>query len=82
MPSDLWDALGLVRTEELLQAGRYNGLDGQHFSSVDYGFSKSLKEALDQWGHARVLEDAVRVVRTVRPLVVSSAFVGGPTDGC
>lgn len=82
MSSDLWDALGLVRTEELLQAGRYYGLDGQYFSSVvDYGFSKSLKEALDQWGHARVLEDAVRVVRTVRPLVVSSVFVGGPTDG-
>ena len=82
MSSDLWDALGLVRTEELLQAGRYYGLDGQYFSSVvDYGFSKSLKEALDQWGHARVLEDAVRVVRMVRPLVVSSVFVGGPTDG-
>ena len=82
MSSDLWDALGLVRTEELLQAGRYYGLDGQYFSSVvDYGFSKSLKEALAQWGHARVLEDAVRVVRTVRPLVVSSVFVGGPTDG-
>ena len=82
MSSDLWDGLGLVRTEELLQAGRYYGLDEQYFSSVvDYGFSKSLKEALDQWGHARVLEDAVRVVRTVRPLVVSSVFVGGPTDG-
>jgi len=82
MSSDLWDGLGLVRTEELLQAGRYYGLDGQYFSSVvDYGFSKSLEEALDQWGHARVLEDAVRVVRTVRPLVVSSVFVGGPTDG-
>ena len=82
MSSDLWDALGLVRTEELVQAGRYYGLDGQYFSAAaDYGFSKSLKEALDQWGHDRVLEEAVRVVRTVRPLVVSSVFVGGPTDG-
>lgn len=82
MSSDLWEALGLVRTEELLQAGRYYGLDGQYFSTVaDYGFSKSLKEALDQWGHERVLSDAVRVVRTVRPLIVCSVFVGGPTDG-
>ena len=82
MSPHLWDALGLVRTEELLQAGRYYGLDGQYFSTVvDYGFSKSLKEALDQWGHERVLADAVRVVRTVRPLVVNSVFVGGPTDG-
>ena len=82
MSSDLWDALGLVRSEELLQAGRYYGLDGQYFTSMaDYGFSKSLKEALDQWGHDRVLENAVRIVRIVRPLVVCSVFVGGPTDG-
>jgi LmbE family N-acetylglucosaminyl deacetylase len=82
MSSDYWDALGLVRTEELLQAGRYYGLDGQYFSSMaDYGFSKTLKEAIDQWGHDRVLAEAVRVVRMVRPLIVCSVFVGGPTDG-
>ncbi|WP_263419138.1 PIG-L family deacetylase [Terriglobus albidus] len=82
MSSDYWDALGLVRTEELLQAGRYYGLDAQYFTSMtDYGFSKSLDEALEQWGHDKVLEQAVRVVRTVRPLVVCSVFVGGPTDG-
>ena len=79
MSSDYWDALGLVRTEELLQAGRYYGLDGQYFTSMaDYGFSKTLKEALGQWGHDRVLAEAVRVVRTVRPLIVCSVFVGGP----
>jgi len=42
MSSDLWDALGLVRTEELLQAGRYYGIDRQYFTTVaDYGFSKT-----------------------------------------
>ena len=82
MSADLWDALGLVRTEELLQAGRYYGLDGQYFTTVaDYGFSKSLDEALGKWGRDRVLEQAVRVVRETRPLVVCSVFVGGPTDG-
>jgi len=82
MSSDYWDALGLVRTEELLQAGRYYGLDAQYFTTMaDYGFSKSLEEALGQWGHDRVLEQVVRVVRTVRPLVICSVFVGGPTDG-
>jgi hypothetical protein len=65
-----------------LQAGRYYGLEGQYFTTLaDYGFSKELKEALGQWGHDRVLEQAVRVVRTVRPLIVCSVFVGGPTDG-
>jgi LmbE family N-acetylglucosaminyl deacetylase len=82
MSGDYWDALGLVRTEELLQAGRYYGVDRQYFSTAaDYGFSKSLKEAVDQWGHDRELGEAVRVVRISRPLVVCSVFVGGPTDG-
>jgi LmbE family N-acetylglucosaminyl deacetylase len=82
MSGDLWDALGLVRSEELLQAGRYYGLDGQYFTTLaDYGFSKSLEEALKMWGHDRVLEQAVRVVRETRPLIVCSVFVGGPTDG-
>jgi LmbE family N-acetylglucosaminyl deacetylase len=82
MSADYWDALGLVRTEELLQAGRYYGLDKQYFATtVDYGFSKSLDEALAQWGHDRVLEQVVRVVRTVRPIIIASSFVGGPTDG-
>ena len=40
-----------VRTEELLQADRYYGLDAQYFTTLaDYGFSKSLDEAISQWG--------------------------------
>ncbi|MGH9397108.1 MAG: PIG-L family deacetylase [Terriglobia bacterium] len=81
MSNDYFDALGLVRTEELLQAGRYYGVQ-QYFSTVcDYGFSKTKKEALDEWTRDRVLESAVRVVRLTRPLVVTSVFVGGITDG-
>lgn len=81
MSSDYWDALGLVRTEELLQADRYYGVH-QYFSSVvDYGFSKTKEEALTKWGHDRVLYDVVRAVRQFRPLVITSVFVGGPSDG-
>ncbi len=81
MSDDFEDALGLVRTQELLSADRYSGVQ-QFFSSVvDFGFSKTREESLTLWGHDRVLADAVRVVRTTRPLVVTSVFVGGPTDG-
>src|SRR6516225_6243093 len=81
MSSDYWDALGLVRTEELLAAGRYYGVQQYFTRVIDYGFSKTKEEALEKWGHDRVLSDAVRVVRMTRPLVVTSVFVGGPTDG-
>jgi LmbE family N-acetylglucosaminyl deacetylase len=81
MSSDYFDALGLVRTEELLAADRYYGVQ-QYFSRMcDYGFSKTKEEALEKWGHDQTLSDAVRVVRITRPLVIASVFVGGRTDG-
>ncbi|MGH9559801.1 MAG: PIG-L family deacetylase, partial [Bryobacteraceae bacterium] len=81
MSGDLDDALGLVRTEELLIADRYCGVDQYFTRVIDYGFSKTREEALEKWNHERVLSDAVRVIRMARPLVVMSVFVGGPTDG-
>ena len=81
MSDDLWDQLALVRTEELLAAGRRYGVD-QYFTRVaDFGFSKTLEEALQVWGHDRVLYDVVRAVRMQRPLVLTAVFVGGITDG-
>jgi LmbE family N-acetylglucosaminyl deacetylase len=81
MSSDYFDALGLVRTEELLAADRYYGVDQYWTRVIDYGFSKTKEECLEKWGHDRVLYDVVRVVRMTRPLVITSVFVGGPTDG-
>ena len=81
MSDDFWDALGLVRTEELLAAGRYYDVQQFWTTVADFGFSKTREEALDLWGHDRLLADAVRVVRMTRPLVIASVFVGGPTDG-
>ena len=81
MSQDYFDAIGLVRTEELLMAGRYYGVQLYWGMVNDYGFSKTKEEALDKWTHDRVLGDAVRAIRMMRPLVVTSVFVGGPTDG-
>jgi LmbE family N-acetylglucosaminyl deacetylase len=81
MSPDYFDALGLVRTMELLAADRYYGVEQYWTRVVDYGFSKTKAESINHWTHDRVLADVVRVVRMVRPLVVTSVFVGGPTDG-
>ena len=81
MSPGYFDALGLVRTRELLNAGRYYGVDQYWTRVVDYGFSKTKDEALSHWTHDRVLADVVRVVRMTRPLVITSVFVGGPSDG-
>jgi len=81
MSGDFDDALGLVRTQELLAADRYLGVDQMFGTEVDFGFSKTKEEALAKWSHERVLYDAVRAVRLYRPLVITSVFEGGPTDG-
>ena len=81
MSPDMYDALGLVRTEELLAADRYYGVDQYWTRVVDYGFSKTREEALEKWDHDRVLSDVVRVIRMTRPLVITAVFVGAATDG-
>lgn len=81
MSGDFDGALGLVRTQELLAADRYMGVDQMFGTEVDFGFSKTKEESLKNWGHERVLYDAVRAVRLYRPLVVTSVFEGGVTDG-
>ncbi len=79
---ELFDALGLIRTRELVLSGRHYGLDDLYFTSaVDYGYSKSVEEAFRSWDREAVLEDMVRVIRLNRPLVVVSRFHGTRRDG-
>jgi LmbE family N-acetylglucosaminyl deacetylase len=79
---ELFDAVGLIRTEELLASGQYYGLDAQYFTAaIDYGFSKRLEEALSKWGRENLLRDVVRVIRMERPVVVVARFQGNERDG-
>jgi LmbE family N-acetylglucosaminyl deacetylase len=81
MNSDYFDAMGLLRTEELLAADQYYGVQQYFTRVIDFGFSKSKRETLEKWKNGDTLYDVVRVVRMVRPLVVTSVFVGGNSDG-
>ena len=56
---ELYDALGILRTEELLAAGRYYGVDQMFTRVTDFGFSKRLDETLAHWGREVVLGDVV-----------------------
>jgi LmbE family N-acetylglucosaminyl deacetylase len=81
MSAEVDDALGLIRTNELLRADEFYGAQQLWGTEVDFGFSKTQEEAFSQWGHDRVLYDAVLAVRKTRPQVIVSTFVGGITDG-
>jgi LmbE family N-acetylglucosaminyl deacetylase len=78
---ELFDALGVIRTEELLQARRLDGAEQFFGHTFDYGFSKSRTEAAMKWGERDTLGDYVRVIRMFRPLVVFSRWTGTPMDG-
>jgi len=79
--TELFDALGVIRTEELLQARRLDGGEQFFTRSFDYGFSKTRTEAAAKWDEQALLGDMVRVIRTFRPLVVYARFSGTPQDG-
>ncbi len=81
MTSELWDSLGILRTEEHLAANHYYGVHLYYTRVADFGFSKTREETLKQWGHERVLRDVVRVVRETRPMVITSVFTGNVSDG-
>ncbi|MDE0683966.1 MAG: PIG-L family deacetylase [Candidatus Poribacteria bacterium] len=78
---ELFDALGIVRTEEHLAAVRYYGIDLFFSSAVDFGYSKRLDETLEKWDYQMLLEDMVRLIRLYRPDVIISRFQGNRRDG-
>lgn len=81
MSAESYDALGLIRTSELLKADEYYGAHQLWGTEADFGFSKTQEESFAKWSHDRVLYDAVLAVRKVRPQIILSTFVGAPSDG-
>ncbi|MDQ3636104.1 MAG: NEW3 domain-containing protein [Acidobacteriota bacterium] len=78
---ELFEPLGVIRTEELLQARRLDGGEQLFTRVMDYGFSKRRAEAAGIWGEKLTLGDMVRAIRLYRPLVIISRFSGTPADG-
>jgi len=68
------DALGVIRTEELLAARGIDGAEQFFTRAVDFGFSKGPEETLRFWGHDEILSDIVWVIRLFRPDVIVTRF--------
>ena len=72
--TELGPELGVIRTNELLQARRIDG-GTQYFTRAnDFGFSKNPVETLRIWDREAVLSDMVWVVRSFRPDVMVTRF--------
>ncbi len=67
--------LGVLRTEELMNATRVYGTRLFFTRAADFGYTKTADEALKVWGD-QTLEDIVRVIRTFRPHVIINNWGG------
>lgn len=66
--------LGVIRTQELLEARNVDG-GIQFFSrAVDFGYSKNPDETFKHWNKDSLLADAVLVIRKFKPDVIVTRF--------
>jgi LmbE family N-acetylglucosaminyl deacetylase len=72
--SQLRELLGVIRTQELLEARKIDGGE-QYFSRAnDFGFSKNPEETLQIWDKDKVLADLVWTIRKFQPDVIINRF--------
>ncbi len=72
------EALGLIRTQELLAARRIDGAEQFFTRANDFGFSKNPEETFSIWNKDSILADVVLAIRKFKPDVIICRF---PTTG-
>jgi LmbE family N-acetylglucosaminyl deacetylase len=76
--SEQGELLGVIRTQELLAARRFDGAEQYFTRALDFGYSKSPEETFKFWNKEKILSDVVWVIRNFQPDVIITRF---PTTG-
>ena len=79
--SEQGDALGLIRTHELMEARKIDGAEQFFSRAIDFGFSKNFDETFKHWNEDTLTSDAVWVMRKFRPDVVICRFLPNSQAG-
>ena len=82
--SQLRELLGVLRTQELLEARKIDGGEQFFTRANDFGFSKNSEETLQIWDKEKVLSDVVWAIRKFQPDVIINRFdhrTSGNTHG-
>ena len=78
--TELGDALGIIRSNEMKEAAKVTDVKAYHLSETtsdpiyDFGFSKSPEETLEKWGEEITYERLIRFIRTYQPDIVMPSF--------
>jgi LmbE family N-acetylglucosaminyl deacetylase len=75
--AELREALGLIRTQELLAARRIDG--GSQFFTManDFGYSKNPEETLSIWDRKQVLAQTIARIQKFKPDIIINRFNSG-----
>jgi len=68
------EALGVLRTQELLAARSVDGGEQTFTRAKDFGYSKSVDETFIKWNHDTLLKDVVFNIRKFKPDVIITRF--------
>ncbi len=73
--------IGIVRSQELLEARRIDGGEQFFTRAIDFGYSKSVAETMQVWGREELLSDVVWLIRRLRPDVIITRFPADESRG-
>ncbi|WP_340199045.1 PIG-L family deacetylase [Ascidiimonas sp. W6] len=72
--TELRELLGVIRTQELLEARRIDGGEQFFTTANDFGYSKHPDETLKLWNKEEVLKNVVWTIRNFKPDVIINRF--------
>ena len=78
---EIFEALAVLRTEELAAVHKFDGAEQYFTRAVDFGFSFSVEETIEKWGKQEIIGDYVRMIRTIRPDVIVGFVFDGEGGG-
>lgn len=71
---ELRELLGVIRTQELIEARKIDGGEQLFSRANDFGYSKTPDETLNIWDKDQVLSDVVWAIRTFKPDIIINRF--------
>ena len=71
---ELRELLGLIRTQELIEARKIDGGEQLFSRANDFGYSKTPDETLQIWDKNQVLSDVIWAIRKFQPDVIINRF--------
>ena len=72
--TELREALGVIRTEELMQARSIDNGHQYFTSAIDFGYSKHPNETLEIWDKKQILGEVINRIRTFQPDIIINRF--------